>query len=341
MSIYQSLLDHCPNHISTEGMSNEDWLEKRREAIGGSDAGSVVGLSAFGSPLTVYLQKKNLVPSTETSKAAHRGKMLEKFIREETSKDFPNLEIEAVPYMFFNQENPFMLANIDSVIFAKSPVEIRNEIIEGLGGHEIKSAKTNYGWSADEIPDSYFAQVQHYMAVLNLPWFVVSVYILDDESLNHYVIRRNEDFINRLIASEKEFWGNYVEKNIMPAPIGIDNEEDMITGMFEGASKIINLGNEKDAALCAEYVELNKTIKEMEARKKVIGITLKEAIVNNADKNPNELKSSAVAGDFSISWSRFPRRDVDSDALKKDGLYEKYVKVSESSRFSVTQKKGA
>ena len=58
--------------------------------------------------------------------------------------------------------------------------------IEGLGGHEIKSAKTGFGWEEDEIPDVYYAQVQHYMKVTGLPWFVVSVYILDDESLHHY-----------------------------------------------------------------------------------------------------------------------------------------------------------
>lgn len=338
MSIYQSLLGSCPNNISTEGMTNEEWLEKRRCAIGGSDAGAIMGMSSFGSPLTVYLQKKNLVPNNE-SRAAHRGKLLEKYIREDMQKGFEKeLEIEAIPYMFFNQQNPFMLANIDGVILVKKPIEIRGETIEGFGGHEIKSAKTNYGWSDDEIPDSYFAQVQHYMAVLDLPWFVVSVYILEDESLNHYVIRRNEDFIARLISAEKDFWENNIEKNTMPAPLGLENEEDMITGMFEGSARTISL-SEDQIPLCSEYVELNKSIKEMEARKKVLAIQLKEIIVNSAEKNPDELKASAKAGNFSISWSRFNRRDVDSDALKRDGLYDKYAKVSESGRFTVTQKK--
>jgi hypothetical protein len=61
------------------------------------------------------------------------------------------------------------LANIDGVIFAKAPVEIRGQVIEGLGGHEIKSAKTDFGWGEDEIPDAYYARVQHYMKVTGLP----------------------------------------------------------------------------------------------------------------------------------------------------------------------------
>jgi hypothetical protein len=35
------------------------------------------------------------------------------------------------------------------------------------------------------------------------------------------------------------------------------------------------------------------------------------------------------------------RRDVDRDAMKKAGVYDRYVKVSTYDRFTVTEKKGA
>jgi putative phage-type endonuclease len=336
---YQALLDRCP-HTSTIGMSDDDWLGKRREGIGGSDAGKILGMSPYGSPLTVYLQKKNLVPKEETSRAAYRGKFLEPMIRAETAKGFPELDIEPLPAMLADPEHPFMLANIDGMIFAKSPVEIRGQAIEGLGGHEIKSTKRGFGWGEDEIPDEHYAQVQHYMKVTGLPWFVASVYNLDDENFYHYIIRRNDEFITRLIAAETDFWENHVQKDIMPAPLGIDNEDDMITGMFEGAKQTISLG-ERESGLCAEHIFISKQIKELEERRKAIAIVIKEAIVNSGEKNPDELKAQARAGAYSISWSRFNRKSVDSDALKRDGLYEKYAKVSESGRFSITEKKGA
>jgi hypothetical protein len=68
---------------------------------------------------------------------------------------------------------------------------------------------------------------------------------------------------------------------------------------------------------------------------------LKEAIVSSGQAGADEKKASAKAGSYSVSWSRFNRSSVDSDALKRDGLFEKYSKVSESGRFSVTEKKGA
>jgi putative phage-type endonuclease len=313
--IYQKLLDRCPDAVPTEGMAYEAWLEKRMTCIGGSDAGPVMGLSDYGSALTVYLVKKGLVRSGEMSRAAKRGKILESVIRQLTQEEHPNLIIESVPYMFYSPEHSFMGANLDSVILAETPVVIGGAKIKGLGGHEIKSSKTGYGFGDGEVPDTYYAQVQHYMAVLDLPWFLLSVYVLDTEEVRHYPIFRNEEFIKTLIDKETDFWRNYFVPDIMPAAIGLENEEDMITGMFGGGTAPLTLGRE-ETAMCEEYVELNTRLKEMEDRKKAISTNLKEVIVQQA-LPAAEKKVSAIAGRYSVSWSRFETVRVDTDALKK------------------------
>jgi putative phage-type endonuclease len=337
--IYDSILKATP-HISTNGMSYEEWLEKRKDSIGGSDAGAIMGMNSFAGPLTVYLQKKGLAPNQATSRAAKRGKILEPVIRQITIEEFPHLAIESVPFMFTSPVYPFMSANIGGAIHAPEVVNVGGEDILGVGGHEIKSAKTAYGWGKNEIPDSYYCQVQHYMAVLGLPWFMVSAYILDTEDVRHYIIRRNAEFIdNKLIPVEKDFWENYVEKSVMPAATGIENEDDMITGMFTGAQGTIRLGDaERD--LCAEYVRLNRDIKEMDGRKHVIATTVKEAVIKAAGENLIEKKASALAGPYSVSWSFYNRTSVDTEALKKAGLYERYSKITETDRFTISEKKG-
>jgi putative phage-type endonuclease len=302
--IYQSILD-TTSHISTTGMEYEAWQKKRMDSLGGSDAGAVMGMNNFASPLTLYVQKKGLVPASEMSRAAKRGKILEPVIRQITIEDFPQLVIKPVPFMFFHPVYPFMSANIDGIIRAPDVVNVRREDILGVGGHEIKSTKTNYGWGEDEIPDSYYCQVQHYMAVLGLPWFMVSVYILDSEEVRHYIIRRNAEFADKLIVAEKDFWENYIEKSVMPAPIGIDNEDDMITGMFQGTQGTIRLGD-AERELCAEYVAINRDMKELDTCKHAIATTVKQSIIQNAGDNLVEKKAVAVAGNFSVSWSFFP-----------------------------------
>jgi hypothetical protein len=56
------------------------------------------------------------------------------------------------------------------------------------------------------------------MKVTGLPWFVLSVYVLDDEPLRCYVIRRSDEFIARPVAMETDFWENFILKDVMPAP---------------------------------------------------------------------------------------------------------------------------
>ncbi|MDR1231300.1 MAG: YqaJ viral recombinase family protein, partial [Spirochaetaceae bacterium] len=271
------------------------------------------------------------------NRATERGTLLEPVIRKAAQKAYPGLEIETVPYMFEHPQYPFMRANIDGVILAKEPVEIGGETVTGLGGHEIKSAKTAYGWSETEIPDAYYCQVQHYMAVLGLPWFAVSVYILENEEVRHYVVPRNDGFIKRLIGAESEFWSSYIIPGIMPAAAGIDNEDDMITGMFDGADEPLMLTNE-EIVLCREYTELAGQIKELETRKKAAGVDFKARLVARAAPDKKDKRLSASGGGFSVSWSFYQRHGVDSDALKKDGIFEQYCKISECDRMTITDK---
>jgi predicted phage-related endonuclease len=150
---------------------------------------------------------------------------------------------------------------------------------------------------------------------------------------------KNPDFIEDMRGHEADFWNNYFLTDTMPAAIGIDNEEKMITSMFTG-SETIALG-EAERDLCADYVELTKEAKEIEDRKKTIKLNLMEAIVQKAKGQPKERKGSAIAGPYSVSWITVERKDPDREAMRQAGIYEQYVKVIAYDRITVTQKKGA
>jgi len=125
----------------------------------------------------------------------------------------------------------------------------------------------------------------------------------------------------------------------MPAAIGIENEEDMVTGMFQGADREIVLG-ETEKLLCDEYLSINQQLKELEDRKAAIAVTLKERIVQESQGGA-ERKAHATAKGYSISWSRYETVRTDTDALKKAGLFDQYSKKIESGSFRITAKKGA
>jgi hypothetical protein len=92
-------------------MSDDQWLDKRREGIGGSDAG------AYGCER--LRQPAYRLPPEKTARPKR-----------------PDKQGSQTP------EHPFMLANINGLLFADTPSAIRGQTIAGMGGHEIKSAKT-------------------------------------------------------------------------------------------------------------------------------------------------------------------------------------------------------
>jgi len=331
------LLNGAFTKIPLDSFKNDDeWRESRKSYIGGSDAGKILGMSSYGSALTVYCDKKGMT-SFDGNKATRRGKILEPVVRDYTREEL-HVGIAESPYMYVSNEYPFMLANIDGIFVTDEPVLIGKTEVLGMGGHEIKTSMMATGFSEDEVPDEYYCQVQHYMAVLNLAWFILSVYMLMKDEVKHYYVPRNDDFIkNVLIPGEKDFWENYFMKNIMPAPDGIDSEEDLVTGMFSPGDGVLVLTSAEEE-LCRDYEKNSAIMKEAEACKKAAGVALKLSINNRGHGNVGLGKVSAQAGEFSISWSRFITKRVDGDKLKIDGLYEKYSKESESGQFRITNK---
>lgn len=334
--LYKQLLATHKEHVFTKGMTGEQWLLERRKGVGGSDAGAVMDLNKWASPLTVYLDKKGLT-HFDGNRVTERGSWLEAPIREK-AKEALGVMIEECPYMFTATDHPFMSANIDGFVYIQDEKEINGISLSGLGGHEIKTTQRGDGFSEHEIPDSYFAQVQHYMAVLDLPWFILSAYFIDRHEFRHYVIQRDDAFISRLIKAEKDFWENYIEKDVMPAPSGIDAESDAINALFTGSVTTLILDSEAES-MSAEYLLINSQMKDLEKRKAQLSESLKLKII--AQQTAGETKAHAIAGNYRISFSKYAKKSVDTGRLKKDGLYEQYCKESESSMFHVTKSKTA
>jgi len=335
--LYKQLLEKHKKHVFTKNMAIEQWLAERRNSIGGSDAGAVMGLNKLASPLTVYLDKKGL-SHFDGNRATERGSWLEAPIREK-AKEALGVIIEECPYMFTAAAHPFMSANIDGLIYIQEEKEINGIALSGLGGHEIKTTQRGDGFSKEAIPDSYFAQVQHYMAALDLPWFILSAYFIEAHEFRHYVILRDDAFISRLIETEKAFWETYIEKNVMPAPSGIDAENERITDLFEGSTSSIVLDAEAES-MSAEYLLINKQLKELEAQKAQLVVALKLKIVQQQDA-AGEAKVKAIAGKYTISFSKTMRKSLDTEKLKKAGLYDAYCKETESSMFRITEPKAS
>ena len=313
----------------------EKWLELRTTGIGGSDAGAIMGLNKYASPLTIYLSKKN-VEGFKGNAATEWGHILEDPIRKKAAEEL-GIEIISVPGMYTSNDISYMNANIDGLCHAENQVTIGGETVEGLGGFEIKTSSRGEGFSEDEIPDSYYCQVQHYMAVTNLPWFILTAFFMNTKRVRHYVIRRNDDFIyERLLPAEKDFWENYVMANQAPEPIGVDAEEEYVKNL--PIADLIELDSETED-LIAKRMDLQQQIKDLEQKESALkdSIILKLSILSNNAENSE--KVSAAGERFKLSYNIQKRISIDTDALKKSGLFDNYKKESVSRVLRVSVNK--
>jgi len=191
--------------VSTKDMEHQDWLDWRRQGIGGSDVAAICGFSKYSSPMNVYLDKLGEMPPIEDNPQMKAGRKLEPTIAEIFKED-TGKRVMQQHSIFQHKEHPFMLANIDRwVIGENAGLEIKNT-----------SEYNRDDWAQEKIPVHYQLQANHYMAILGADRWYMGVFI-GGWDFQWRVMERNEQLIENLITIEKDFWENHVLKKVPPA----------------------------------------------------------------------------------------------------------------------------
>ncbi|WP_024834120.1 YqaJ viral recombinase family protein [Ruminiclostridium josui] len=290
-------------------LTNEDWLKIRKTGVGGSEIAALFGKSNYASPLSVYMDKMSNQINEIENEFIEWGKTLEPIIREKFPKKFWSttgyqIDVEEFSYMMQSKENPYMLANIDGLLAPINDYKFNVQVAEGeweecfipagqLGGLEIKTGSgfTAKNWRENTLPDNYFLQTQHYMAVTGLPYFFV-VALIDKHLLWRY-IPRNEEIIAIIKNRVHEFWTENILKKNPPAPIGSEVDTGILKSMYpqELKDKALNLDHMADKRI--RYKELSEEIKGLQKEQEAIKQEFMSAM------GDAEL---AFVGDKKISW---------------------------------------
>ena len=253
--------------ISTKEMTREEWLKQRRIGIGGSDVSAIMGLNAYKSPLSVYLDKIGESPLEDTSsEAAFWGTQLEDVIARHYAET-NGVKIRRNNHILIHPEYPWMIANIDREAFSD---------IRGHYGVEVKTAglRNSYLWDDGNVPVPYVLQMQHYMAVTGWDVFVCPALIGGQQYIERE-IPRDEAIIATLIEAEGEFWDK-VQRRIPPAWDGSQEASRILQALYPKAetgkqivlpSTILNviLAHQE---LDLQVKEAKGVVKDLETKKK-------------------------------------------------------------------------
>ncbi len=192
-------------------MKRTEWLEARKQGLGGTDAAAILELSKYRTPLDVFLDKTNRSEPIEDNEAMFWGRTLETVVAnvyaQRTGDKVRRMGMRT------SKEHPFMLANID------------RQIIGDPKGPGVLECKTSSAYRADEwgeagtteVPADYYAQVCHYLAVTGYSFARLAV-LIGGNDFRVYDIPRDEDLIKRLIEVERQFWFDHVQKDLPPQP---------------------------------------------------------------------------------------------------------------------------
>lgn len=301
--------------VSTLNLDKREWLKYRKSGIGGSDAGAVCGLNPYRTAMQVYQDKVSEEVEEMDNEAMRQGREFEDYVAkrfmEATGK-----KVRRANAMFYNEENPFMLADVDRMVVGEN------------AGLECKTASPYMAdkWKDGNIPLSYQIQCYHYMAVCNADAWYIAVVIYGRE-FKYYKIERDEAVIADLIQIEKAFWENHVMKQQIPDPDGSKLADSVIAEYYKNsiADTIPLTGfNEK----LERRQELSELIGRMDMEKKKIEQELKLYLGEN-ERAENE--------QFMVSWKSVQSNRLDEKRLKEEEpeIYEKYKKSVSSRRFTV------
>lgn len=233
---------HAVRLVSTKDMSREQWLSVRNGGIGSSDAAAAVGLSAYKSPLELWLEKTGRKAPNDLSEkdAVFWGTTLEPIVASVYQQRTGN-KVRRVNAVLQHPEHPFMLANLDRAIGSTGVLEIKTASYHSAPQWE------------DSIPLAYQCQVLHQLAVTGKAWADVAV-LIGGQDFRIYRIERDDKKIAELIGLEAAFW-RCVQDGVPPSADGSESSARALHWMYPQDS-----GETVD---CSESAQLNQLFGEL------------------------------------------------------------------------------
>lgn len=234
-------------------LSEEQWLIERRKGISGSDISAIMGVNEYTTPYKLWLEKTGRAENETETRVMTRGKILEpavvKFWQEDSG--FAILpESEESNKIIAHKDYPFLLGTPDRIY------------VDDQGNKGVLECKTTLlNINPDELPYSWFCQIQWYMGITGCEIGEVSClgkFFKVDRVQYNFV----PDFFYTLVEKAIEFRENHILADVPPEPLNEDDIKAMFRKHVDG--KFIECG-EMLADVVNNLKAIKAQIKQLEA----------------------------------------------------------------------------
>jgi len=309
--------------LSTKDMSHEEWLKARQSGIGGSDAGTILGVNKWKSKTQLFFEKVNPELKQQVdNEFIYWGNVLEDVVAKEFETR-TGKKVRKNNKMLRHPEHEFMLANLDRVI---------------VGEKALLECKTTsqYNidqWKDDEIPASYLCQIQHYMAVTGYEKAYIAV-LCGGNQFIWKEVPRDDELIEIIINAEKDFWYNNVLAGVIPEIDGSDATKDFLNHMYKDIDENeVQLSDDVETLLTA-LEQVKQEEKELKELKTQYENKIKHILGNNL---------AGKTSGYQVTWKPQVRKTLDTKKIRE--IYgeqlDPYYKETETRILKIKQIKGA
>ena len=323
--------------ISTVGMSREDWLAERKNSLGGSDMGAILGINNYRSPYAVWAEKTGKVPDEPDNEAMRVGRDLEGYVIQRFC-EASGKKCHRVNAILRNSKYPYIHANVDRVILGeKSGVEAKTA-----------SALNERRFAGGEFPATYYAQCCTYLAVTEYQRWYLAVLVMGRDFKVYQMTRIPDDAcpewcessvyvsdeeIAALVGEAERFWREHVLGGKVPAVDGSKSTTDAVNAIYGKAFDDDKVDLAPMQKLVGYYLDLKD-------REKVLKAAINECA--NKIKVYMGPASSGKCDVATVSWRAQTKTSINTEALRTEHPeidLAKYTKTSVSRVFKVTAAK--
>ena len=287
-------------------MATKDVKENRHLYIGGSDIAKVMGLSRWGTPLSLWAEKTGKIPPKDLSniEAVELGNDLEDFVANKFSQK-TGKAVRRSPKVYQHPQYPYMVAHIDRLI---------------TGSDELLECKTcsffkKDEWEGEEIPQEYILQVMWYLGITGRRIGHIAV-LIGGQSFKYKQIEFDSELFDKMVDAAKDFWQHVQDDT--PVDI-VATDDETLKDLYSNHSEImIDLipTDEQTKQACdvfeervAYLQEIKMHIKQLQDEQKEIETSVKDIIKDNLGiKTPK----------YIITWKNQTTTKFDTVKLRQE-----------------------
>lgn len=247
-------------------------LTVRRTGLGGSDMARILGLSRFGGPMDVYMEKIGQSAPLMESEPMRWGKLLEPSIADEYAVRSGRKVRRAAAFLR-HPAYDFIYANID-----------RWSLLKGTPKRVLECKTASVFFSddfgepgTDQVPDDYLVQVMHYLWVTGTTIADLAV-LVGGQRFAIYTIHRDDDLIADMEREAVTFWEN-TQARIPPDIDTSEGTREYLRRTYRDTETERPM-DDRLVHLATAYEGLRLEIKDAQARREELGNRIRDLMGN-------------------------------------------------------------